>query len=151
MSARVRIPALLATAALAAVATPVLAAETIYIDTAAAYETYVPPTTYYYDTAPSVYYDAPPSTTIVYTEPPIVVRPGDDDDAALNQDVVETLALDPRLSGRIGVETHDRDVNLSGIVGTEGQALRAERDAMSVYGVSNVHNELTTRIGPHTR
>jgi hypothetical protein len=150
MTARIRIPALLATAALAAVATPALAAQTIYIDTAPAYETYVPPTTYYYDTAPRTYYDAPPSTTIVYTEPPIVVRPSDDD-AALNQDVVETLALDPRLSGRIGVETRDRDVNLSGIVGTEGQALRAERDAMSVYGVGKVHNELTSRIGPHTR
>jgi BON domain-containing protein len=151
MSACVRIPALLATAALAAVATPVLAAETIYIDTAPAYESYVPPTTYYYDTAPSTYYyDAAPSTTVVYAEPPIVVRP-DDNDASINQDVVDTLALDPRLSGRIGVETRDREVDLSGIVGTEGQALRAERDAMSVYGVSNVHNELTTRIGPHTR
>ncbi len=143
MSACVRIATLLATAALAAVATPVLAAQTIYIDTAPAYETYVPPTTY-------SNYDAVPPATVVYTEPLIVVRP-DDNDAALNQDVVETLALDPRLSGRIGVETRDREVDLSGIVGTEGQAIRAERDAMSVYGVSNVHNELTTRIGPHTR
>jgi hypothetical protein len=33
-----------------------------------------------------------------------------DEDASINQDVVETLALDPRLSGRIGVETRDRMV-----------------------------------------
>lgn len=151
MSACVRIPAALATAALAAVATPVLAAETIYIDTAPAYEVYVPPTTYYGETVTTTYDDvAAPGTTAIYTEPPIVVRP-DDNDAALNQDVVETLALDPRLSGRIGVETRDRDVSLSGVVGTEGQALRAERDAMNVYGVARVHNELTSRFGPHTR
>ena len=150
MSACVRIPALLATAALAAVAKPVLAAQTIYIDTAPAYEVYAPPTTYYSETVTTTYDDVATPGTVIYSQPPIVVRP-EDNDAALNQDVVETLALDPRLSGRIGVETRDRDVSLSGVVGTEGQARRAERDARGVYGVDNVHNELISRIGPHTR
>lgn len=134
-----RISALIAAASLAAVAGPALA-ETIFIETAPQ-PAYVPPaTTYYYYSEPS---------TVVYTEPPIVVTPRDDD-ASINQGVVDTLAADPYLSGRIGVETGDRNVELSGIVTTEGQSMRAERDAYSVYGVRNVQNNLTTRIGPHT-
>jgi len=135
---RRRISAVLAAAALSAVAAPVVA-ETIYIETA---PTYVPPTTYYYYTAPS--------TTTVYEEPPIVVTAPRNEDVRINQDVVDTLATDPRLSGKVGVETRDREVELSGIVTNDGQAMRAERDAMSVDGVRNVQNNLTTRIGPHT-
>jgi hypothetical protein len=123
---------MLASAVLAAAAMPAFGQTTIFVETAPSYPAYVPPTTYYY-----------------YTEPPIVVTPRDDD-ASINQGVVDTLASDPNLSGRIGVETRDREVNLSGIVTTEGQSMRAERDAKSVYGVSNVQNDLTTRIGPHT-
>jgi BON domain-containing protein len=146
MTARRRIPALLAAAALAALAAPAFAAETIRIDTAPATtyyvvpdDAYVPSTTYYYYT---------PATTEVYSEPPIVVtQPRATEDELITQDVVDTLANDPRLSGRIGVETTDREVELSGIVTSSGQALRAERDTMSVPGVRNVHNTLATRIG----
>ncbi len=137
-----RIPAVLATAALAAIAAPALA-ETLYIETVPADRVYVPPTTYYYYTEPS--------TTVIYNAPPLIVTAPRPTDAQINQDVVDTLAADPRLSGRIGVETRDRDVELSGVVTTEGQALHAERDAKSVYGVRNVHNEITSRMGPHTR
>jgi hypothetical protein len=141
MTARKRLPALIASAALGALAAPAFA-ETIYIETSPSDYVYVPPpTTYYYYTAPA--------PTVVYTEPPIVVTPRDDD-ASINQGVVDTLAADPYLSGRIGVETRDREVELSGIVTTDGQTMRAERDAKSVYGVRNVQNNLTTRIGPHT-
>src|SRR6516162_6903378 len=117
MNARTRTSAMLASAVLAAAAMPAFGQTTIFVETAPSYPAYVPPTTYYY-----------------YTEPPIVVTPRDDD-ASINQGVVDTLASDP---------------NLSGIVTTEGQSMRAERDAKSVYGVSNVQNDLTTRIGPHT-
>lgn len=137
-----RIPAVLATAALALAAAPALA-ETVYIETVPANQVYVPATTYYYYTAPA--------PTAAYTEPPIIVTPAPPTDAQINQDVVDTLAADPRLSGRIGVETRDQEVELSGIVTTEGQALHAERDAKSVYGVRNVRNEITSRMGPHTR
>jgi hypothetical protein len=134
---------LLASVALAAFAAPALAETTIYVETSPADTVYVPPTTYYYYTQPS--------TTAPYSEPPIIVTaPRADDDARINQDTVDTLAADPRLSGRIGVETRDQEVELSGIVTTDGQAMRAERDAMGVYGVRNVQNNLTTRIGPHT-
>ena len=138
-----RIPTLLASAALTALAVPALA-ETIYVETAPAETVYVPSTTYYYYTQPS--------TTVIYSEPPIVVQPPRrDDDARITQDTVDTLASDPRLSGRIGVETRDQQVELSGIVTTDGQSMRAERDARGVYGVRDVQNNLTTRIGPHTR
>ncbi|HET9651525.1 MAG TPA: BON domain-containing protein [Usitatibacter sp.] len=140
------IPAFVASAALAALAVPAFAAQTITIDTA-------PTTTYYVTTdddyvPPTTYYYYEPAATQTYSEPPIVVtEPRATEDELITQDVVDTLASDPRLSGRIGVETTDREVELSGIVTSWGQALRAERDARSVPGVSNVHNTLATRIG----
>ena len=151
MHSRQTIPALLASAALAAIALPA-AAETIYIETSPADTIYSPSMRYYYYAEPATtYYYSEPATTVTYVEPPIVVTaPRADDDLRINQDVVDTLANDPRLSGRIGVETRDQEVELSGVVTTDGQSMRAQRDAMSVYGVRNVQNNLTTRIGPHT-
>lgn len=144
MTARRRISALVV-AALGAVAVPAFAAQTIEIYTeptttyyaVPADEQYVPPTTYYYYTEP---------TTRVYDEPPIVVTPPATDDQRITEDVVDTLASDPRLSGRIGVETQDQNVELSGVVTTAGQARRAERDARSVYGVHDVQNNLGTLL-----
>lgn len=131
------IPAIVASAALAALAAPAFAAQTITIET-------TPSTTYYVTTDD----DYVPPTTYYHSEPPIVVtEPRATEDELITQDVVDTLAADPRLSGRIGVETTDREVELSGIVTSWGQALRAERDARSVPGVNNVHNTLATRIG----
>lgn len=147
MTARRRIPAMLACATLAAFAVPAFAAQTIEVRAeptttyyvAPADDAYVPPTTYYYYT---------PATTEVYYEPPVIVTaPRMADDERITEDVVDVLAGDPRLSGRIGVETRDQEVELSGIVTSAGQSRRAERDAMSVYGVRNVRNNLATRIG----
>lgn len=148
MTSSRRIPAFLAAAALAGLAVPAFAAETIVIETAptttyyaAPVDDYVPPTTTYY------YYE-PATTQVYHSEPPIVVtEPRATEDELITRDVVDTLANDPRLSGRIGVETNDREVELSGVVGTWGQALRAERDAKSVDGVRNVHNTLSPRVG----
>ena len=72
------------------------------------------------------------------------------EDQQINSDVVDSLASDPYLSGRIGVQTRDRDVNLTGTVGTPGQIRRAVRDARSVPGVDHVSSELRPRVGANT-
>ena len=79
--------------------------------------------------------------------PIIVTEPRWATDEMINRGVVDALESDPRLAGRIGVETTDGVVELSGIVTTGGQSLQAERDAKAVYGVRNVHNTLATRMG----
>jgi osmotically-inducible protein OsmY len=90
----------------------------------------------------------PTKTAFHAAEPPIVVTESRaTDDALITGEVVDTLAADPRLSGRIGVQTLDREVELTGIVTTAGQSRQAERDARSVYGVRSVSNKLATRIG----
>ena len=104
------------------------------------YYHYVPPpaTTYYVVPEPT-YYVAPTVT---------VTAPRYDEQQRITYDVVDTLAADPYLSGKIGVQTdRDNEVELTGIVTTPGQARRAQRDAQSVYGVNNVRNELRTRVG----
>ena len=147
MSAGRRISAILVSASVGAIAVPALAAQTIEIYTTPTTtyyavpveQEYVPPTTYYYYTAPA---------TQVYYEPPVIVTaPRATEDELITSDVVDVLANDPRLSGRIGVETIDRSVELSGIVTSAGQARRAERDAKGVEGVRDVRNNLATRIG----
>ena len=81
------------------------------------------------------------------TESIIVTEPRATQDELITRDVVEALSNDARLAGRIGVQTVDREVELTGIVTTSGQSLQAERDARAVYGVVGVHNKLSTRIG----
>ena len=80
-------------------------------------------------------------------EPPIVVTESRMNDDEINSRVVDVLAGDPRLAGKIGVQTLDREVELTGIVNTAGQSRQAERDAKSVYGVRGVNNRLATRMG----
>ncbi len=79
--------------------------------------------------------------------PIIVTEPRWATDEMITRGVVDALQSDPRLAGRIGVETTDGVVELSGIVTTAGLSLQAERDAKAVYGVRNVRNVLATRIG----
>jgi len=99
---------------------------------------YVPPTTAYY----------PPSTTTVYYEPPIVVTaPPETSDQAINDSVVDTIASDPRISGRIGSDTFNGNVTLNGRVGTPMQAELAARDARSVDGVNDVDNRIRPVVG----
>ena len=147
-----RLSTLLFSAALLG-AVPALADVTYY---------YVPSTTaadtrtYYYVTeGPQYIYTAPaypaPTTTVVYEEPAIIVEaPRFTEDQRITHDVIDTLAADPWLSGRIGVETRDRDVNLTGTVGTPGQVRRAIRGAKSVPGVDHVSSELRPRVGANT-
>ncbi len=83
----------------------------------------------------------------VAPESPIVVTPQDE---LITQQVVNALANDARLAGRIGVQTTDREVELSGIVTNASQSRQAERDAKGVYGVVHVRNTLATRMGTST-
>lgn len=82
--------------------------------------------------------------------PIVVTGPRLSQDEIINQQVVDALAGDARLSGRIGVQTTDQDVELSGIVTNASQSRHAERIAMGVPGVRHVHNTLATRMGTST-
>ena len=125
---------------------------------APAYAAVVETTTYYYTPAPvtTYYYTPPPATTYYYqptvievrTEPAITVEaPLLTEDQAITADVVDRIAGDPWISGRIGVETRDNDVTLSGTVTTPGQVRRAINDTKTVPGVRTVNNELRSRVG----
>ena len=107
--------------------------------------------TYYYVTEGPTYVRQVPVTEVVYTEPAITVEaPRLTEDERITNDVVDVLASDPYLSGRIGVETYDRDVTLSGSVTTPGQIRRAVRGAQSVAGVDHVTSELRPKVGANT-
>ena len=150
MTARPKRLAMLICAGLLA-ATPALATTYYYIPSTSPQ----PDTrTYYYVTeGPQYVYVAPEPTVteVIYEAPAITVEaPRLTEDQAITNDVVDTLANDPWLSGRIGVETRDRDVNLTGTVGTPGQIRRAVRGAKSVPGVDHVTSELRPRVGANT-
>jgi osmotically-inducible protein OsmY len=68
-------------------------------------------------------------------------------DERIELEVMERLANNPRLSGKIGVEAKDSVVRLTGWTRTPGQARRAERDARSVRSVKQVRNEIRPRVG----
>jgi BON domain-containing protein len=139
--------------ALAATAAPAFAASqettTVYVAPAPD-DYYAPPAaTYYYVPSASGYY-YPPSATTVYYEPPIVVTaPPATSDELVNDAVVDTLANDSRLSGRIGSDTFNGNVTLNGRVGTPFQAQLAEQDARSVDGVNDVDNRIRPVVGEH--
>jgi len=61
--------------------------------------------------------------------------------------VMDRIAANPRLSGKISVQSKDRVVRLSGWTRTSGQAWQAERDAHTVPGVRYIQNEIRPRIG----
>jgi hypothetical protein len=155
MNARCKLRASLAAAALAA-AVPAVAAEAVTVYTVPADE--LPATTTYYS-APSTattYYYVPstetyyyvPATTEVYTEAPITVYADRaTDDQRITDDVGFAIASDPRISGTIGVDTFNRDVTLTGRVGTTVQKDWADQDAKGVDGVRDVNNYLRPRVG----
>ena len=152
MTRRSKLFAALVAAGLAIAAGGALAAEVI--ETTTYY--YVPSATsdtrtYYYVTEGPGYVAQVPVTEVVYAEPAITVEaPRLTEDQRITNDVVDVLARDPYLSGRIGVETYDRDVTLSGSVTTPGQVRRAVRGARSVPGVAHVTSELRPKVGSST-
>jgi hyperosmotically inducible periplasmic protein len=81
-------------------------------------------------------------------QPPIVVEARRlSEDERIQSVVMDKLASNPRLSGKIGVESNDSVVRLTGYTITAGQAWRAGREAGSVEGVKYVQNEIRPRIG----
>jgi hypothetical protein len=147
--------------ALAAVALPAFAASettTVYVAPAPVYYETAPATTYYYVPSTSDYYYVPssnddyyrPSVTTVYYEPPIVVEAAPaTPDQLINDDVIDAIATDGRISGRIGSDTFNGNVTLDGRVGTPFQAQLAEQDARSVDGVNDVDNRIRPAVGEH--
>jgi hyperosmotically inducible periplasmic protein len=81
-------------------------------------------------------------------QPPITVEERRlSEDERIQAQVMDKLASNERLSGKIGVESHDAVVRLSGWTSTSGQAWRAGRDAGSIDGVRYVQNEIRPRVG----
>ena len=72
-------------------------------------------------------------------------RPGNDE--LLRNAVMDRLAGDARLSGRIGVEAYRHTVSLTGRVMSTSQVERAESLARGVDGVWDVNNYLSARVG----
>jgi hypothetical protein len=106
---------------------------------------YTPPATTYYSQPGTVYYPEP--TTVTYVEPPIIVTAPYSEDQAINNDVMDRIASDPTIHGRVGVDTYMDKVTLSGRVGTPWQAEKAQSHAQSVPGVREVDNQIRARIG----
>lgn len=68
-------------------------------------------------------------------------------DERIQADLMDRLAQAPNLSGKIGVESQDAVVTLSGWTATSGQAQRVVRHAWSVPGVKDVQNGIRPRAG----
>ena len=84
----------------------------------------------------------------VPVEPAITIeKPRLTVDQRIQADVMEVLANNPTLSGKIGVVSDDSVVTLTGYTLTSGQAWRAGRDAGRVQGVRHVVNEIRPRVG----
>lgn len=69
------------------------------------------------------------------------------EDQAITATVIERIAADPLISGRVGVDTQRSVVTLSGRVATPVQADRAVRHAMRTTGVREVDNQLRSHPG----
>ena len=68
-------------------------------------------------------------------------------DERIQAQVMDRLAGIHNISGKIGVESNDAVVRLTGYTATNGQAYRAGREASSVMGVRYVQNEIRPRVG----
>jgi BON domain-containing protein len=96
---------------------------------------------------------APASGPMVYAvDPPqggssITVTARRGDDQRINDGVIAALRGDPRISGRIGVDTFNAYVTLTGRVMTPAMAERAASDARGVSGVADVASYIRSRVG----
>ena len=68
-------------------------------------------------------------------------------DERIQGDVMDRIAQGQNVSGKIGVETHDAMVTLTGYTSTAGQAYRVGREARGIAGVKGVDNQIRPRIG----
>jgi osmotically-inducible protein OsmY len=98
--------------------------------------------------APATETAAVPVADRSVTQPGITVQERRlSNDERIQAQVMDKLASNSRLSGKIGVESHDAVVTLTGYTSTAGQAYRAGRDAHSVIGVKYVENLIRPRVG----
>ena len=86
-------------------------------------------------------------TRVVYIESPIIVTAPMSEDQAITNEVVDRIASDPAIHGRVGVDTYMDKVTLSGRVGTPWQAEKAQSHAQNTPGVREVDNQIRARIG----
>jgi hypothetical protein len=69
------------------------------------------------------------------------------EDEFITDDVVKALATEPRLSGKVGVETYRRVVTLTGRVSTQGQVDRITRVAQrAVDRDVEIHNQVISKV-----
>ena len=68
-------------------------------------------------------------------------------DERIQADVMDRIASLQNVSGKIGVESHEAVVTLTGYTSTAGQASRVGREARSIIGVKSVENLIRPRIG----
>lgn len=76
-----------------------------------------------------------------------ITAPRLSEDELLRNAVMDRLASDRGLAGKVGVETYRHTVSLTGRVTTTGQVERAASLARSVDGVWRVDNYLLARVG----
>ena len=69
------------------------------------------------------------------------------EDLAITAAVIDRIAADAQISGRVGVDTQRNIVTLTGRVATPIQADRAARHAMRTAGVREVDNQLRSHPG----
>ena len=85
---------------------------------------------------------ASPEPSITVTEQRLTV------DERIQADVMDVIRRNETLTGKVGVESNDQVVTLSGWLVNSGQIMRANRDARSVDGVRDVVNEIRPKVGP---
>ena len=68
-------------------------------------------------------------------------------DERIQADVMDAVLHTPNVTGKIGVESNDAIVTLTGWTNTSGQAFRAGRSAQGVQGVTHVENLIRPRVG----
>ena len=86
-------------------------------------------------------------TTTVVSAPSITVTEQRLLDQRIQADVMNVLARNTELTGRVVVESSDQVVTLSGNLATAGQVRIAGRAASQVQGVRHVVNDIRARVG----
>ena len=109
--------------------------------------TYLPATYVGPASSPTITYTYVEPARIAYTQPPIIVTAPMSEDQAITDEVIDRIASDPTIHGRIGVDTYMDRVTLSGRVGTPWQSEKAQTHAQNVPGVREVDNQIHSRIG----
>lgn len=81
-------------------------------------------------------------------QPPITVEQRRlTEDQRIQSLVMDTILAAPHMTGKIGVESRDAVVTLTGWTNTSGQAYRAGMYAHRVSGVRYVENQIRPRVG----